>query len=235
MTPLRIFVGYDSREPVAYHVLASSILRRATIPVSIAPLVQPALRAAGLYTRQRGSTESTEFSLTRFLVPCLAGFVGYAVFMDCDMLALVDLQGLAGEIERQADRAVLVCPHDYTPKQTTKFLGQTQTVYPRKNWSSLMVFNADRCRSLTPEYVNTASGLELHRFCWVPDDAIGSLPLEWNYLVGEPGQADAPPKILHYTNGGPWFKETWKCDYAEEWLEEYHRAIGIGLVRGVAV
>ena len=183
MTALSVYIGYDPRESVAFYTLAHSILRRASIPVSITPLMQSQLK--GLYRRERGPTESTEFSLTRFLVPALSEFRGWSIFMDCDMLCRADIAELAREIERQPDKAVLVCQHDYVPKTQRKFLNQVQTKYPRKNWSSLMLFNNARCRSLSPDYVNGASGLELHRFAWTDDAAIGALPLEWNWLVGE--------------------------------------------------
>jgi hypothetical protein len=215
---LHIYIGYDPKESVAFYTLAHSILRRSSIPVSIAPVMQSQLR--GIYTRPRGPTESTEFSLTRFLVPALAGFRGWSMFMDCDMLCRVDIAQLAAEIERQADKAVLVCKHDYVPKTARKFLDQVQTKYPRKNWSSLMLFNNERCRALTPDYVNTASGLELHRFAWTEDRLIGELELEWNWLVGE---YDYNPRarIVHYTLGGPYFDEYRDCDYAAEWAAEF--------------
>jgi hypothetical protein len=215
---LRIFIGYDPLEAVAFHTLSHSILRRASIPVSIAPVMQSQLR--NLYSRPRGPTESTEFSLTRFLVPALSEFRGWSVFMDCDMLCRVDIAGLQAEIERQRDKAVLVCKHDYVPKTERKFLDQVQTKYPRKNWSSLMVLNNERCRALTADYVNTASGLDLHRFHWAEDAAIGSLPLEWNWLVGE-YERSATAKILHYTLGGPYFEAYRHCDYADEWFAEF--------------
>jgi hypothetical protein len=214
---LSIYIGYDSKESVAFYTLAHSILRRSSIPVSIAPVMQSQLK--GLYTRPRGPTESTEFSLTRFLVPALSAFQGWSIFMDCDMLCRVDIAGLAAEIERQPDKAVLVCQHDYVPRTERKFLGQVQTKYPRKNWSSLMVFNNERCRALSPEYVNTASGLELHRFAWLDDRLIGALALQWNWLVGEYGH-DPAAKIAHYTLGGPWFDEYRDCHYADEWFAE---------------
>lgn len=224
MDPIRVFIGYDSREPIAFHVLAHSIQRRASLPVAITPLIQDQLRSLGLYWRDRGPTESTEFSLTRFLVPALCGFTGYAIFLDCDMLCRMDVAELAplfaGHARECPPEAVWVCPHDYVPKAAMKFLGQVQTAYPRKNWSSLIVFNNERCRALSPGYVNSASGLELHRFHWIKDDEIGKLPLEWNFLVGEDNQSDQPPKILHYTNGGPWFPETRDCDHAGDWLRE---------------
>jgi hypothetical protein len=233
---LRIFIGFDSKEPEAYHVLSHSIITRASCPVSITPLVQAQLRTSGAYTRERGATESTEFSMTRFLVPYLCGYAGKAVFMDCDMLCLSDIAGLWDEIERQmdwnpvsrpkADKALLVCQHDYTPREATKFLGQVQTVYPRKNWSSLMVFNNPRCRALSPEYVNSASGLELHRFQWLKDEQIGSLPIEWNWLVGDYERND-DARILHYTLGGPWFDASRDCDHAELWHDERDRMRGL--------
>ena len=215
---LQVFVGYDPKESVAFYTLAHSILRRSSVPVTIAPLMRSQLK--GIYTRSREPTESTEFSLTRFLVPHLAGYRGWSVFMDCDMLCRSDIAGLAGEIERQADKAVLVCKHDYVPKTERKFLDQVQTRYPRKNWSSLMAFNNERCRALTPEHVNSASGLDLHRFKWIDDRLIGELPLEWNWLVGEyDRRPDA--KIVHYTLGGPYFDATRDCDYADEWFAEF--------------
>jgi hypothetical protein len=215
---LRVFIGYDPREAVAYHVLAHSILRRASIPVSVAPVMLSQLQ--GLYTRARGPTESTEFSLSRFLVPALSGYEGWSLFMDCDMLCRTDIAALAAESGRHGDKAVLVCQHDYVPKSERKFLNQLQTRYPRKNWSSLMLFNNALCRALTPDYINRASGLELHRFAWLQDDGlIGSLPLEWNWLVDE-YQANADARIVHYTLGGPWFPDYKDCDYADEWRDE---------------
>jgi len=202
-------------------VLAHSIQRRSSIPVSIGPVMRSQLQ--GLYTRERGATESTEFSLTRFLVPALSQYGGWSLFIDCDMLCRTDIAELAAYTQAAGDKAVLVCKHDYVPKTERKFLGQIQTKYPRKNWSSLMLFNNARCRALTPGYVNAASGLELHRFAWTEDALIGSLPLEWNWLVGEyPYRADA--KIVHYTLGGPYFDDYKDCDYAAEWFDESRRA-----------
>ena len=215
---LNVYIGYDPKESVAFYTLAHSILRRASVPVSIAPLMRSQL--GGVYTRPRGPTESTEFSMTRFLVPYLSGYGGWSVFMDCDMLCLADIAELAGRARGNEDKAVLVCQHDYVPKTERKFLDQVQTKYPRKNWSSLMMFNNERCRALTPDYVNGAAGLDLHRFAWTEDGRIGSLPLEWNWLVGEyDHRPDA--KIVHYTLGGPYFDDYRDCDYAAEWLAEF--------------
>lgn len=215
---LTVYIGYDPKESVAFHTLSHSILRRASRPVSITPLAQSQLH--GLYMRPRGPTESTEFSLTRFLVPALSAFQGWSVFMDCDMLCRADLALLAEEVARQPEKSVLVCKHDYVPKPGLKFFGHRQTVYPRKNWSSLMLFNNERCNALTVAYVNSAPGLDLHQFKWLPDAAIGGLPLEWNWLVGEyPHNPEA--KIAHFTLGGPYFDAYRACDYADEWRAEF--------------
>lgn len=217
---LKVFIGYDSREPIAYHVLAHSIVSRASSPVAIIPLVQSQLRAQGLYTRERNSMEATEFSMTRFLVPYLSGYQGVSIFMDCDMLCLTNLSKLPHPL----GKSVSVCKHDYTPKGGTKMEGQAQTSYPRKNWSSFMVFNNEGCRALTPGYVNSATGLQLHRFQWLEDPQIGSLPLEYNWLLGEyPINPEA--KVLHYTLGGPWFDAYHACDGADEWRSERDRLL----------
>ena len=223
---LRIFVGFDSREPIAFHVLCHSILARSSRPVTITPLVLGHLKDS--YTRQRGPTESTEFSMTRFLVPYLSDYHGYSLFMDCDMLCLTDINEMMQYVEADPWKDVWVCQHDYTPKDTVKFLGQPQTVYARKNWSSVMLFNCHNqaSRRLTPDYVNKATGLELHRLHWCDDGRIGKLPLEWNHLVGEYEHA-ANAKILHYTRGGPWFPEYANCDHAKEWFAERDAMLGV--------
>lgn len=214
---LRVFIGYDPKESIAFYTLAHSILRQASGPVAIAPLMRTQLK--GLYWRERGPTESTEFSLTRFLTPSLSGYEGWSVFMDCDMLCRGDILELARYADGNDELAVLVCQHDYVPKTERKFLNQIQTKYARKNWSSLMLFNNARCRALSPRYVNTASGLELHRFAWTQDARIGALPLEWNWLVGEYPHNPAA-KIVHFTLGGPYFDDYRDCDYAAEWFAE---------------
>ena len=159
--------------------------------------------------------------MTRFLTPYLAQFGGYALFMDCDMLCRGDVWELVKLAKAdKAERGVWVVKHDYQPSTSTKHLGQSQTQYRRKNWSSLMLFKAKLCRLLTPDYINTATGMELHQFDWMPDAMIGSLPKAWNWLVGEyPQNPDA--KLWHYTLGGPWFKETQFCDHHKEWFDEY--------------
>ena len=233
--PLRVFLGYDSRESVAWHVAAQSILARASCPVAIVPLVQPALRAAGIYTRERTNVESTEFSMTRFLVPYLSNFWGTSVFLDCDILCRADfceVWSFISKAEIEAAKrflpapAVLCVKHDYTPSEAVKFEGNVQTAYPRKNWSSVMVFRNDRCRALTPDYVNTATGLQLHRFQWLKDEEIGALPKEWNHLVGDLAP-NPDAKIVHYTNGTPCFAGYEHCEFSDEWRAERDLAFGL--------
>lgn len=228
--PFKVFIGYDSREPAAFAVCAHSILRRSSVPVSITPLTQDALRQSRMYLRERGTTESTEFSLTRFLVPALCRYQGLAVFVDCDFLFQSEIGELFAYPVAWNDQAVFVCQHDYTPKPDAKFFNQVQTAYPRKNWSSLMVFNNERCRALTPEYVNTATGLQLHRLLWA-DEKIGSLPLSWNHLVGE-YEPDPKAKALHFTLGGPWHgPEYANGQEAELWIRELAHLLGEPLLK----
>jgi hypothetical protein len=226
---LRIFIGWDSKEPAAAAVLQHSIAVRASGPVCFTPIVRRSL-VGGMYTRERMPTESTEFSFTRFLVPYLSRYEGWSLFMDCDMLCQADIWKLALEAVSQKDKSVLVCQHDYVPKTTTKMQGQVQTAYRRKNWSSLMFFNNAKCRQLTREYVNSASGADLHQFAWVPDEQIGSLPLTWNWLSDE--YAPNPDaEMIHYTLGGPWFEGHESCDHADLWLRERDDMLGFAHVR----
>lgn len=210
MTPLRIFVGYDSREPVALDVCCHSISQRSSGPISFVPLALRHLQ--GLYTRPPNGT--TEFSLTRFLVPYLSGYEGVSIFMDCDMLAQTDIY----EVLKDCDQAhaVSVCQHDYVPKPVAKATG-VQTSYPRKNWSSFMVFQNAKCTALTPDYVNTASPADLHRLTWA--SSVGSLPLDWNWLVGE-YEPNPKARVLHYTLGTPCFHEYRNCDQSDLWYKE---------------
>jgi hypothetical protein len=213
---IRVFIGYDPREAVAFHVLSASIHRRASRPVAIVPVALSEL--SDLLWRPRDPLQSTDFSFSRFLVPHLCGYDGWAVFMDCDMLLRDDIQKLWAL--RDERYAVMCVQHDHRPAETTKFLGAAQTKYEKKNWSSVMLLNTARCRALTPDYVNTASGLALHRFEWLGDDAlIGGLPRRWNHLVGY----DAPnpdAAIVHFTIGGPYFEEWKNCEFADEWRDE---------------
>ena len=222
---INVFIGYDSKEKIAYHVLSESILRNSTKPVSITPIALNNIKDD--FVRERNNLSSTEFSFSRFIIPHLMNYRGWALFMDCDMLMKADI----AELWRLRDDryAVQVCKHDYVPKEKTKFLGQTQTAYPKKNCSSFMLMNCKKCSALTPNYVNAATGLELHQFKWLEsDDLIGDLPLEWNWLVGEYDYKE-DVKNVHYTKGGPYFKDYMDCDYSKDWFNIYTNTVKIEL------
>jgi len=211
---IRVFIGYERAEEIAFHVLAHSLMKQCSEPISITPVNSRQLK----FHREWDIKQSNDFAFTRWLVPYMCGYTGKAIFMDCDMLARDDIAKLWNETE--LTKPVHVVKHDYTPKTKTKFLGNPQTTYERKNWSSVMVFNCSHseCKKLTPEYVEKASGLDLHQFKWVADDRIGEISKEWNHLVGE---YDPNPnaKLAHFTIGGPWFHEHMGCEFSEEWWD----------------
>jgi hypothetical protein len=211
--PLDVYIGYDRQEVVAYHVLCQSIVETCSRPVRFTPVNLAALK--DVFDRQAVAQQSTEFSFSRFLTPYLSGYAGWSLFMDCDMLLRADLADLFALADDSY--AVMVCQHDYTPRDQVKFLDHVQTRYAKKNWSSVMLMNNARCRALTPAYVENATGLQLHQFRWLQSEAeIGPLPLEWNWLVGE-YDANPAAKIAHFTRGGPYFPDYADCDYADEW------------------
>ena len=214
---IKVFCGWDSNEPVASSVLIHSLMRTAKEPISITPMILGQLPM----TRERAEYQSTEFSFSRFLVPYLCEYSGRAIFLDGDMLCRSDI----GELWKLTDtpHPVSVVKHDYQPKKEDKFLGYKQSIYEKKNWSSLMVFNNPLCKALTPKVVNEGSGLFLHQFKWLQDDSlIGPIPVEWNHLVEE--YAPNPKaKIVHFTRGSPCFKAYSQCEFSDEWYEELDR------------
>ncbi len=219
----RVYIGFDSKEVVAYHVFCQSILEKSSIPVEFLPIYLNNL--GGLFTRERNQLQSTEFSFSRFLVPYLSNYEGWSLFADCDMLMRTDIAKLW---ELRDDRYAAMCvKHDYTPKVETKFLGQTQTKYEKKNWSSVILFNNAKCKALTPDFVNTATGLQLHQFKWLEsEDLIGALPQTWNWLVNEYDYNEAAD-LVHFTDGGPYFEEYKNDDYAEEWFAARERVLSV--------
>ena len=217
-----IYIGWDSREDIAYQVCRRSLLRHATVPLDVMALKQSSVRQLGLYWRETDELASTEFTYTRFLVPVLNKFQGWAIFMDCDFLFTGDIAELLSLADPKY--AVMCVKHDYRPTETTKMDGQKQTVYPRKNWSSLMLINCGHHenRVLTKEVVNEKSGKYLHRFEWLSDDLIGDLPEKWNWLEGwnKIPSDDTSPAGIHFTRGGPWFEQYQDVDYGDLWLNE---------------
>ena len=240
---MHIWIGFDPRETAAFAVARESIKRRLTVPVPIDGLVLDVMKARGLYWRPTEkrlgkmfdvisqAPMSTEFAISRFLIPHLNnGRGGYELFMDCDMLVRGNLMRVFDEIRARKSKgerhAVWCVKHDHQPVNTVKMDGCEQTTYARKNWSSFMVFDCDHHgnKRLTLELVNSARGRDLHNFCWLEESEIREIDPKWNYLVGHtelPETTD--PKVVHYTDGGPWFHGFENVEYADEWRSELNR------------
>lgn len=224
-----IWIGFDPREAAAFAVCRDSIKRTLTQQIPIRGIVLDDLRRDGLYTRPIETRDgqlydpvsaapmSTEFAISRFFTPFLAGS-GWALFMDCDILVRSSLVRLFEEANPKY--AVYCVKHNHVPQEIVKMDGQTQTKYARKNWSSFCLFNCDHPanKKLTLHKLNTLPGRDLHRFCWLEDDEIGELGPEWNYLVGESSEP-VRPNVLHFTKGGPWMEGYEEVDYADQWNE----------------
>lgn len=219
----KVFIGFDPIESVAWHTMAHSVLRQSTIPIALIPINLANLKS--LYWREADYRQSNEFSFSRFLVPYLSDYEGYSLFFDCDMLLRGDVRELFEAAQDNPDMAVHVVKHDYEPRNEVKYLGNIQYKYPRKNWSSVVVWNCAHPsnRVVTPEYVNSASPADLHRFNWLEDKHIGELNIRWNWLVGEYGDPPSDVKNVHWTIGGPYFNEYRTADFSEEWFAEYKR------------
>lgn len=215
-----VYVGFDPREEAGTHVFNSSLINRATSPVSIIPLHLDlffSFYGAG----HRDGTNA--FIYTRFLIPFLQDFRGWAVFVDgADMLMRADISELWAL--RDDYKAVQVVKHDYKTKHPRKYVGTKMEArnddYPRKNWSSVMLINCGhfRWRQMTPENITKMTGPELHRFSWIPDDLIGALPAEWNWL--DEFGPNASAKIVHWTCGTPAFEHYKDSPHANEFREQ---------------
>lgn len=217
----KVFIGHTSYQDIVFQIAKHSIERHSR-DVTCYPIKQQPLRDLGIYTRPIDKLGATEFSITRFLTPWLAGYNGWVLFCDNDMLAVSDLNELFNQANDKY--AVMCAKHNHTPDWSEKLDGQKQTLYPRKNWSSVVLWNCNhpKNRFITPELVNEVSPMFLHRFMWLEDSEIGEFSHEWNWLVDwyeEPKHGK--PKMLHYTEGGPYFKNYQECGYSREWKEEY--------------
>jgi lipopolysaccharide biosynthesis glycosyltransferase len=215
MKPIPIFIGYDPREAIAFHVCANSIIRQASRPVSIIPL---ALNLFQDY-KETHTDGSNHFIYSRFLVPHLTDYNGWAIFIDGDMIVRGDIAELWDLQNPYND--VLVVKHDYKTRMPVKYLGAKNEDYPRKNWSSVILWNCNSFpnRKLTPEFIQHATGSFLHRFSWLDDERIGELPKEWNWLPDEYGE-NPNAKLLHYTLGTPCFQEFADTPQGSEWHRE---------------
>jgi lipopolysaccharide biosynthesis glycosyltransferase len=228
MTDIKVFIGWDSREDIAFQVAKHSI-KKHNPDVQVYPLKLPTLQELGVYTRGVDAKASTEFTFSRFFVPMLTGYKGWALFIDCDFLCTTDIS----ELFKQANDnyAVMVAKHDYTPKEGTKMDGKQQLPYPRKNWSSCMLWNCEHPSNklLDLNALNTNDGLWHHRFVWLADHEIGQISHEWNWLTDwYKSPEDGNPKMLHYTEGGPWFEHLQDVPYAQQWraeCEEYQASL----------
>lgn len=228
-----IWIGFDPREQDAFNIAAASISKHLSAPIDMHAVALPVLHGHGLYQRptcRRGgqlwdvisdAPMSTEFAISRFFVPTIcrnfsANAYDWALFMDCDMLARADLN----ELFALADptKAVQVVKHDYRPAEGLKMDGQAQTAYPRKNWSSVMLWNLRHPANLalTIGKLNSWAGRALHGFQWLSDDQIGDLPACWNHLVGV-DQPDPDAKLVHFTLGVPSMEGYSTCEHAPEW------------------
>lgn len=211
-----VCIGWDKSQSLAFHTLAHSIITRASKPIQIVPIIRSALP---FYTRPRGVLDSTDFSISRFLSPLLCNYRGTCLFMDCDIVVKDDITKLFDCFNDQY--SVQVVKHEYFPREQIKMNNAVQTRYIFKNWTSVMLFNNQKCKALTADYVNTAPGLDLHQFKWLESiDEIGALPEEWNHLVGY-SVAEKPISAYHFTSGGPWLPNYEQCEHHQQWDEEY--------------
>jgi len=211
---LSIFVGYDPRESVAYHTFCNSVIRHASKPVQFIPLAKNLINFDG---RRDGSND---FIYSRFLVPYLNRYNGWALFCDGDMVVTDDIVKLF-DLADPFGKAVMVVKHNYKTRQKFKYLGNKNEDYERKNWSSVILWNCKHFSNLklTPEFVSKKDGSYLHRFQWLDDEEIGEIPKEWNWLAIEyPENKDA--KLIHYTLGTPCFKEYSNCSQSIDWHRE---------------
>lgn len=236
-----IVIGYDSPHPGAFAVARHSMRRRMTYAIPIIGLELGAMQRQKLYTRAVDRTldgklwdpiseapMATEFAISRFLAPFLANWGGWVVFTDCDVLATTDMGRLFDLLD---DRFALMCVHlDFRTEGGVKMDGQAQLAeidpraagrYTRKCWSSVMAFNCEHQanRALTLQLINSVPGRDLHRFCWLPDSAIGALPAEWNWIEGVT-DPQISPALIHYTHGGPWLENCQGVAHAAEWRRE---------------
>ena len=225
MRPFKIFIGYDPREKIAFHVLSQSIIEHSSIPVSISPINLSNLRK--FYKRKKRIKDSTEFSISRFLTPYLSDYKGYSLFIDCDFIIRDDVAKLLKIVKSDTKKVLWCVKHNYIPKNKKKFLNEEQLIYNKKNWSSFVIYNNKKCKILTPTFIEKANGLYLHQFRWTKDHLIGSLPKEWNVLIGEQ-KIPKNFKSLHYTIGGPYFKKYRKSLGSNFWFK-YKKIMEEGL------
>jgi len=215
---VKIYIGFDQRESVAYHTFVQSLIDHASIPLDITPLAVKTLKGY----EEKHEDKSNDFVYSRFLTPFLNDFKGWAIFVDGDMICQTDIKELLDL--RDNSKALQVVKHDYKTKANQKYLGNINQDYPRKNWSSVILWNCahPKHKLLTPDFIANESGKYLHRFSWLEDSEIGGLPKEWNWLATEyPNNNQA--NIIHYTLGTPCFKDYRDTEMSDIWFKKYDR------------
>ncbi len=215
---IRLTIGYDEREAVAYHTFCQSVLEKSSMSVSFVPLNLSSIKT---YIESHNDG-SNAFIYSRFLTPYIFSFDGWAIFADGDMICRADIADLWAN--RDESKAVLCAKHEYKTKANGKYLGNKNQDYPRKNWSSLVLWNCGHPANkiLTPEFISSQTGAFLHRFQWLEDSLIGELSKDWNWLTTE-YEDNYNAKLLHYTLGTPCFKDYWSTDMSDEWHDTYAR------------
>ena len=210
---MRVFIGHDSRYPDATKACYNSI-KAYNKNIKVIPLYKHKLIDKGIYGRKDIQGESTEFSFTRFYVPLMSAYKGVSMFCDNDFIFRDDVAKIFKQLN---DNDLVACvKHEYYKSKATKMDGVVNKAYPRKNWSSLMVFNNEKLKEvLTKEYLDKASAADLHQLAWA-ENKISEVDKIWNHLVGEQDGA-SNAKGIHFTNGGPWFEEYKDCQFADEW------------------
>ena len=215
---VKIYIGFDQREAVAYHTFVQSLIENASIPLDITPLAVRNLKGY----EEKHEDKSNDFVYSRFLTPFLNDFKGWAIFADGDMICQSDIKELLDL--RDDSKALQVVKHDYKTKAYQKYLGNINQDYPRKNWSSVILWNCahPKHKILTPDFIANQPGKYLHRFSWLEDSEIGELPKEWNWLATEyPNNEQA--NIIHYTLGTPCFKDYRNTEMSDIWLKKHSR------------
>lgn len=230
---MKVYIGYDVRDDLAYRVAEKSLLAHTTIPVEVVKLCDYDVRKTGMYRRTYhtqhdpvtntlqkiddidGKPFSTDFSFLRFAVPALEHYRDdWVLFTDPDILWRADIAELLAEIDRS--KAVCCVKHEHAPNETHKMDGVVQTLYHRKNWSSVMAINPSRCRYMNRTALNTSTGAWLHALTWARDEDIGALSERWNWLCGH-SHTTIDPALVHFTRGTPDMAGHENEPYADEW------------------
>ena len=217
MELIRLVVGFDQREAIAYHVFVQSVIQNSNNPISFHPLSKKALS----FYNETHSDRSNAFTYSRFLTPYLMNFEGWAIYLDGDMVCQEDIS-LLWKL-KDSSKAVQVVKHEYKTKSNMKYLKNINVDYPKKNWSSVIIWNCSHPKNkvLAPEFISSSDGKFLHRFMWLDEDDIGEIPAEWNWLATE-YSPNPDAKLIHYTLGTPCFSKYSQSEMSDEWHSAFN-------------